>query len=144
MEHHHEHRDGGDRDEAHAQPGTLDRRGRGDRRPQRAVVDDADDQCGDHGGPDGGQGHAREVRTARQVEVTEHDEVGEVRSGQHQGARVRQQQARVEEGGLSLASAAGRVDEHRGQERDRGVEVQQRGDSDDQQRGARIEGQPVG
>ena len=66
--------------------------------------------------------------------MAEDDEVRQVRAGQEERAGVREQQASVEEGRLSASAAARRVDEHRGEERDGGVEVQHGGDQGDQER----------
>ena len=98
------------------------------------MVDGADDQMRwPRLGPDGGQSHVLEMR-APEVEVAQHDEIGAGSNRATSATRVRQQRAPVEESGLSLAAAARGVDEHRGQERDRGVEVQQCGDRDDGER----------
>jgi hypothetical protein len=60
------------------------------------------------------------------MQVSEDDEVGEVRPGQEQGPRVRQQERSIEERRLALAAAPSRVDEHRRQKGDGGIQVEQR------------------
>ena len=51
---------------------------------QRAVVHGPDDERGDHGGRQCGQRHVAEEGAAGEVEVAEHDEVGQVGAGQKQ------------------------------------------------------------
>ena len=60
------------------------------------------------------------------VEVPEDDEVREVRAGQEQRPGIGQQDAPVEQGGLRLAPAPGRIDQHGREEGHRSVEVQDR------------------
>ena len=82
----------------------------------------------DHGGHDQSRQcrcpHVGQELRATQVEVTEDDEVGQVRTGQEQRPGIGQEQAAVEERRLASAPASSRVDEHRSQEGHRGIEIQ--------------------
>jgi len=60
---------------------------------------------------------------AGEVQMAEHDQVREVRTGEKERARVGEKQAAVQERCLAFAAAARGVDEHGGEERDRGVEI---------------------
>ena len=64
--------------------------------------------------------------------------------GNEQRPRVGQEQTREEQRDLALASAPRRVHEYRCEEGDRSVEVQQRGDHDDEKDAAHVEGPAVG
>ena len=108
------------------------------------MVRDADNEGGDTGGGQGRQRHVGEEGSAREVQVTEDDEVGQVRSGQQQRPRVGEQQAGVEQRSFTLATTSGRVDEHGREERDRRIEVQERGHTDDEHHGPEVEQEPVG
>ena len=83
---------------------------------------------GDHRGRHHQRGqrraHCGQELAPGQVEVAEHDQVGQVRAGQEERTGVGQEEAPVEQRRLAAAPAAGGVDEHRGEERHRGVEVQ--------------------
>ena len=60
-----------------------------------------------------------------------HDQVGEVGTGQEERSGIGQQNAAVQQRGLALASASGRVHEHRSEERHRGVQIEDRGNGAD-------------
>ena len=99
------------------------------------MVHGADDERGDRGGRQCGQRHVGEEGPPGEVQVAENDEVGEVRAGQEQRAGVGEEQAGVEEWGLfPPTAAAGGVDEDGGEERDRRIEIQQRGHRDHEHR----------
>ncbi len=92
--------------------------------PQRVTLGDRDD-----GGCHGKRRQPRQPHPGQkpgpaEVQVAEHDEVGQVRSGQQQRSSVGQQQASVQQRGLSGAPAARCIHQDGRQERDRGVQVQ--------------------
>jgi len=99
------------------------------------VLADGDDPGGDHQGGQRRSPHPGQEGGAGEPDVTEHDEVGEVRAGEEQGAGVGQQQAPVEEGGFASAPTPGGVDQYRGEEGHRGVQVQHGRDHADHHRG---------
>jgi hypothetical protein len=98
---------------------------------QGAVLHGADDDRSDQDGGDPRGPHVGQKFSARQVEMAEHDQVGEVGARQEQGPGVGQQNAPVKERRLPFASTSGRVNEDRSQEGHRGVQVEDGGDGDD-------------
>ena len=107
----------------------------GCRRAQLPVVDHADHHGGHQERAQPRKRHPRGEPTPGQVQVAEHDQVGEVRPGQQQAPGIRYQDADDQQRGRARASTPGGIDEHRGEEDHRGVEVQHRGHPGDEHRG---------
>ncbi len=110
---------------------------------QRAVMPDTDDDGGDASRGERGQRHVHQERPAREVEMPEHDQIGQVGSGQHERPRVGEQEAGVHEWRPSLAPAARRVHQHGREEDDRSVEIEHRRDRDDEDRRPCVEGDAI-
>ena len=115
-----------DRDQTESQRRPAGRGWILDANPQGSVLDHGDHGCGhDQGGQRGGPGVGEELAPV-EVEVTNHDQVGQVGAGQEQRPGVGEKKTPVEQRRLALAPAAGGVDQDRGEEGHRSVEVQHR------------------
>ena len=66
----------------------------------------------------------REELPAAEMQMTQHDQVGQVGAGQQQRTGVGEEQASIQQRRLTLVSTPGRVHQHRSEKRDRSVEIQ--------------------
>ena len=104
---------------------------------------DRDPDRGHHRRGDRQREHLRRERGARPAAVgVEDEQVGEVRAGQEERRGVGHEDAAEEERLDRDAAAAGGEDQHRGEEDDRGVEVEDGGDDgvEEERRGEQREG----
>ena len=144
MEGEDEHGHRSDGDQADAEHGALGL-GRGrDRRAEIPMMDRTDDDGRDRGGGETREHHVVEEGATGEMEMAEHDQVRQVRPREQERARIGEKQAAVHQRCLPLAAAAGGVDEHRGQEGDGRVEVEQGRHADHEDDGPSVEGQSAG
>ena len=92
--------------------------------PQSSVLGHGEDRCGHDQRGQRGQPGVGEELAAREVEVTDDDQVGQVGAGQEQRAGIGEEETSVEQRRLTLSAAPGGVDENGREERHRGIEVQ--------------------
>ena len=124
VQNHHEDSRGEHRAESQPEYGSL-RRGAGlDPDSKRPVLDAAHDGRGDDQRSESRRPHVGKELPTVEMEVSEHDQVGQVGAGQEQRPGVGEEEAAVEQRGFALTPASRRIDQDRGEEGHRGVEVQ--------------------
>ena len=126
MQDYHEDGCGEHRSESEAERGSL-RRGRVfDPDSKRSVLVTANDSRCHHQPCEGRRPHVGEELHAVEMKVAEDDQVGQVGARQEQRPSIGEEQAAVEQRCFAFATAPRRIDEDRGEESHRSVEIQHR------------------